>query len=233
LYQYSYSDYDGSAFIDLADANAGFSVRRTANAYSNFIGLGVKYSNPVAGNFDFNVVEAWNTYRSSINYFVNGVQSPRGAEADQHKDDRLTSMILYWDRDFVINDNWKIDPYLGWRSVWAVVHPDNDDNVHLWLHLATGGIKVKYNSGNFGFYFRGGYNYRVSNDDIADLATRAVAPGVLHHGWFASYDRSVATWGLGFNYAFGNGLFLDLSYNGMAGKINYVHSGTAVVVLPF
>ncbi|MDR2140393.1 MAG: autotransporter outer membrane beta-barrel domain-containing protein [Deltaproteobacteria bacterium] len=246
LYQYSYSDYDGSNFtsegdnIDLTDDNIDNgtligSQKRTANAYSQFIGLGVKYANPTIGNFDFNVVEAWNIYRSTTRYYdEDGNQL--GGSAKANYDDRLTSMILYWDKDFKVTDTWAIDPYIGWRSVWAVVHGDSGEsnsNATLWLHLVTTGVKVKYNAGNFGFYFRGGYNYRVSKDDIADLATRAVAPGVLHHGWFASYDRSVGTWGLGFNYNFGNGWFLDLAYNGMSGDINYVHSGTAVVVLPF
>ncbi|MDR0549311.1 MAG: autotransporter outer membrane beta-barrel domain-containing protein [Deltaproteobacteria bacterium] len=235
LYQYSYSDYDGSDFYSIAYKGM-YSLKRTANAYSNFIGLGVKYANPSFGNFDFNVVEAWNVYRSTTTrYVVNGGHVVETLKTNS--DDRLTSMILYWDKDFKITENWTIDPYLGWRSVWAVVHPDdrtyNEDITTLWLHLATGGVKVKYNAGNLGVYFRAGYNYRVSNDAIPNLATRAVAPGVLHHGWFASYDRDVATWGLGFNYNFGNGLFIDVSYNGMAGDINYVHSGTAVVVLPF
>jgi hypothetical protein len=229
LYQYSYSDYKGSNFLGGTPAS-GLSDRRSANAYSNFIGLGVKYANALAGNFDFNVVEAWNSYRSKDTIYFQGAEL---GSVTSNYDDRLTSMILYWDKDFAVTDNWTVDPYLGWRSVWAVVHPDGAPNVHLWLHLATGGVKVKYKSGNFGFYFRGGWNYRVSDDDIADLATRAVAPGVLHHGWFASYDRSVGTWGLGFNYAFGNGLYIDISYNGMAGDVNYVHSGTAVIVLPF
>ncbi|MDR1607403.1 MAG: autotransporter outer membrane beta-barrel domain-containing protein [Deltaproteobacteria bacterium] len=225
LYQYSYSDYEGSNFLAIGDTG---SLKRSANAYSNFIGIGVKYANPIAGNFDFNIVEAWNTYRSQSTYTdILGVST---TSSDSY-DDRLTSMILYWDKDFVINDNWTIDPYLGWRSVWAVVHVEG--NPKLWLHLATGGVKVKYKSGNLGVYFRGGYNYRVSEDDIADLATRAIAPGVLQHGWFASYDRAVGTWGLGFNYAFSNGWYIDISYNGMAGNVNYVHSGTAVVVLPF
>lgn len=230
LYQYSYSDYDGSAFQNINLKNL-VKAERTANAYSNFIGIGVKYANPIAGNFDFNVVEAWNSYRSTTRYYFAGTQIGDSIKANY--DDRLTSMILYWDKDFKITENWTIDPYLGWRSVWAVVHPDEAPSAHLWLHLATGGVKVKYNAGNLGVYFRGGYNYRVSDDDIADLATRAVAPGVLHHGWFASYDRDVATWGLGFNYNFSNGWFIDISYNGMAGNVNYVHSGTAVVVLPF
>jgi hypothetical protein len=229
LYQYSYSDYDGGNWVGIDDRGR---VDRTAHAYSNFIGLGTKFAHPVAGNFDFNIVEAWNDYKSSADYVAaDGTVTPLG---NASYDDRLTSMILYWDKDFAVNENWTIDPYLGWRSVWAVVHtPDPAPNVRLWLHLASMGVKVKYNTGNLGVYFRGGYNYRVSDDDIADLATRAVAPGVLHHGWFASYDRSVATWGLGFNYNFGNGWFVDIAYNGMAGKVNYVHSGTAVVVLPF
>ncbi|MDR1395550.1 MAG: autotransporter outer membrane beta-barrel domain-containing protein [Deltaproteobacteria bacterium] len=234
LYQYSYSEYDGSQFTDFGEvqATSGELVARkvrNANAYSQFIGLGAKFSHPTAGNFDFNVVEAWNVYRSTTDITDVFGNVERGGQADY--DDRLTSLILYWDKDFAINDSWSIDPYLGWRSVWAVVHAA--DTARLWLHLATGGIKVKYKSGNLGFYFRGGANYRASKDDIPDLATRAVAPGVLHHGWFASYDRTVATWGVGVNYAFSNGLFLDFSYNGMSGKVNQVHSGTAVIVLPF
>ncbi|MDR1872776.1 MAG: autotransporter outer membrane beta-barrel domain-containing protein [Deltaproteobacteria bacterium] len=240
LYQYSYSDYDGSAFTNVGETvdeddnplePEVAKKSRTADAYSHFIGIGAKYAHPVAGNFDFNIVEAWNVYRSTT--VVTDVNGDKYRQDDQNYDDRLTSMILYWDKDFAINDNWKIDPYLGWRSVWAVVHPDEGDTVHLWLHLVTTGVKLKYNTGNLGVYVRGGYNYRVSHDDIGDLATRALAPGVLQHGWFASYDRSVASWGLGFNYNFGNGWFIDISYNGMAGKVNYVHSGTAVVVLPF
>jgi hypothetical protein len=242
LYQYSYSDYDGSAFAGVgsfARSVAGVGVpgtevdhvKRNGNAYSHFIGLGAKFAHPVAGNFDFNIVEAWNDYRSKA--IATDILGREWVGETQEYDDRLTSMILDWDKDFAINENWTIDPYLGWRSVWAVVHPEDSPSVRLWLHLATGGIKVKYNSGNLGVYFRGGYNYRTSHDDIGDLATRAVAPGVLHHGWFASYDRGVGTWGLGFNYNFGNGWFIDISYNGMAGSVNYVHSGTAVVVLPF
>ncbi|MDR1577989.1 MAG: autotransporter outer membrane beta-barrel domain-containing protein [Deltaproteobacteria bacterium] len=231
LYQYSYSDYEGSSFTPINTAIAR--VDRSANAYSNFIGIGTKLAHPLAGNFDFNIVEAWNTYRSSSTEFDATGAITSGPTESVSYDDRLTSMILYWDKDLAIDDTWTINPYLGWRSVWAVVHPAVGEDAHLWLHLATGGVKVKYKSGNLGLYFRGGYNYRVSDDNIQDLATRAIAPGVLQHGWFASYDRDVATWGLGFNYNFKNGWFIDVSYNGMAGKINYVHSGTAVVVLPF
>jgi hypothetical protein len=153
--------------------------------------------------------------------------------------DRVFSFIVWWDKDFEINETWKIDPYLGWRTVDVQLEkmndfanpndPKHDSSV---VHLVSGGLKFKYNSGPLGMYFRAGVNHRLRKDPVPGFASRAVAPSVVNLGFMSNWDRTVATYGLGINYFLPSQVVLDFSYNGAAGSNTTLHTfGAAIVFL--
>ncbi|MDR2460966.1 MAG: autotransporter outer membrane beta-barrel domain-containing protein [Deltaproteobacteria bacterium] len=240
LYQFSYTDYDGGLMVpDLAM----FSLDSHSEIIQSSHLVGV-YANFMtdAGKFEISVMEAWDIFSGTETSIIN--QELGAPIIDRRKvdsfDDRVFSLILWWDKEFGTG-SFIVDPYLGWRTVHVVLRDMNN-----WAeapgtlrsdssstHLVSGGIKLKYLSGLFTGYIRGGVNYRLTSDAIPGFSTRAVAPNVVNVGYMTSWDRTVFSWGLGFSYVVPEYLIFDLGYNGGAGSDTDFHSASLSLIFPF
>jgi hypothetical protein len=146
--------------------------------------------------------------------------------------DMATSLMVFYSIDLPVTDSLVLTPYLGWRSVFVTLDYRTQADDSGWAHLLSGGLSAKWSTGPITLIARAGFNHRVSKNDVPGLSTRAVAPGVTHVGWNTSFDRTVATYGLALDWAFGPGV-LELSYDGMAGADTTYHKGALVLIFPF
>ena len=87
--------------------------------------------------------------------------------------------------------------------------------------------------GLWSVYGRLGVSHRFTKSDIPGFASRAMAPSVTHLGWMAVWDRTVATWGLGFGRVIPGAMVIDVSYNGYAGADTNGHVLTLGLIFPF
>jgi hypothetical protein len=235
IYQYAYSDYRGGLLTPDLPIMGG---RSDINATSHMIGLLANFDFKEYGRLETSIAEAWDIYNGSETMSVNGAEEKRSVHSF---DDRVFSFLTWYSLDFSLSQNWKLSPYLGWRSVHVVLNGQNDwggpagstSDDSAWAHLASLGLKASYQSGLWGFYGRAGVNHRVSRDDIPGLSSRAVAPGVTHLAFMTSFDRTIGTWGLGLNYVIPGKVVFDLGYNGFAGSDINGHTVTLAAVFPF
>ncbi len=152
-----------------------------------------------------------------------------------HEDDgsNVTSLMAWYEKDFQLGcSNWKLSPYAGWRSLYVVVRSANPDN-NLWVHLLSGGLKLGYQSGKFGFNIRGGVNYRTTKADVPSYGNRAVAPGVVHFSHRANLDRTVGTAGVGVSYAINPRAIMAVGYDGAYGSDTTAHMASLNFIFPF
>jgi hypothetical protein len=227
IYQYAYTDYSGG---NLFPTNAPGYSTTAQHAYSNMAGLIATINLGAFGVIEPSLLQAWDAYHG-----VEQVYDPAGnllsSSPPSVADDRATSLMAWYTRPFKLSDSLTLTPYLGWRSVFVVIN-QNDQTNNAWAHLASGGLSLKYDSGPISLILRGGFNHRVSKSDIPGLSSRAVAPGVTHFGYHTSFARTIGTYGVAFDYAFGPGL-IEISYDGFAGEDVTYHKGAAVLVFFF
>jgi hypothetical protein len=243
LYKYSYTAYNGGMVVGDVDSLVGTSDITLASHLMGFIG---NFTSKTAGNFEVSIMEAWDIYSGDETLTV--VDTNTGEVIDQDTrsadsfDDRVFSFIVWWDKDFDIADGWKIDPYLGWRTVQVVLNDMNDfqqgdPTVHRndssTVHLASGGLKFKYGSGPLELSFSAGVNHRVTKDPVPGFASRANAPNNINLGVMSCWDRTVGAWGLGFSYVLPQNVVIGVSYFGAAGSNTIMHSATGALVFLF
>lgn len=246
-YQFAYTEYSGGLLVP-QDGVAGvidsFSGKSEFDTVSNLIGLDATFNFNEYGKLNIGLAQAWDIYNGNETQYRH--LTGGGTETDRRSIDeqktRVSSIMAWYDVDLPINERWTFNPYVGWRSVYGVISNQNDWSAApgtktgddgAWTHLASAGLKFKYQGDNLGAYMRAGINHRVSSDDVPGLGSRAMAPGVVHFGHMTNMDRTVGTWGLGFNYAVSESLVLDLGYNGYAGSDVDVHSAMGALVFPF
>jgi hypothetical protein len=236
IYQYGYADYTGGLLVMDEEGWDGESHIEVEAHLAGFLG---DFKFKQAGNFQVSLLEVWDLYKGHETAITPwGTSETRRVDAF---DDRVFSFLVWWDKDFAINEKWTMDPYLGWRSVKVYLMDMNDwsgpsgqlMDGNSWTHLIAGGIKFKYASGLFGFYSRVGFNYRTTKDDVVGYTSRAVAPGVTNLGFMTSWDRTVGSFGLGVNYVMPGSMILDFGYNGAAGKDTLYHTLSLSFIFPF
>ncbi|MDR2612626.1 MAG: autotransporter outer membrane beta-barrel domain-containing protein [Deltaproteobacteria bacterium] len=238
LYEFSQTKYKGGLLVPDQPELSG---RTDITNNAHLVGFVGNFTSRVLGNFEVSLMEAWDIYSGTETMVVD---TGAGIAEDERSvgafDDRVFSFIVWWDRDFPVNDSWKVDPYLGWRSVQVVLKGMNDfspggnlKDDSSYTHIVSGGLKLKYSAGLMGFYVRAGVNHRITKDPIPGFSTRAVAPGVVNMGFMSGWDRTVASWGLGFSYVVPETVVIDLSYNGGAGSNIKLHTATAAFVFLF
>lgn len=246
-YEFAYTEYSGG-LLTPKDGVAGlidsFSGKSEINTVSNLIGLDATFNFKEYGKFNIGFAQAWDTFsgnETQYRHMTGGGTVTDKRSIDSQKT-RVSSIMAWYDVDLPINDCWTFNPYVGWRSIYGVISNQNDWSAApgaktgadgAWTHLASAGLKFKYQADNLGLYMRAGVNHRVSSDDVPGLGSRAMAPGIVHFGHMTNMDRTVGSWGLGFNYAVSENLVLDLGYNGYAGSDVDVHSATGALVFPF
>lgn len=246
-YQLAFTSYSGGLLVPSAPLPGGgyFSGKSDLDTISNLIGIDMTLNFKEKGRFNIGFAQAWDIYNGNETFRVHDpdgslVRSDKRS-ADEFKT-RVSSIMAWYDLDVPVNDCWTVNPYLGWRSIYAVASNQNvwdaprgtktgDDGE--WAHLASAGLKLKYQAGLLGAYMRAGVNHRVSTDDIPGFGSRAMAPGVVHLGYLTNFDRTVGTWGLGLNYVIPEKFIIDFSYNGYAGSDVDVHSAIGTLVFPF
>ena len=154
----------------------------------------------------------------------------------------VTSLMAWYQKDFQLGcSNWKLTPYAGWRSLYVKVKDANDWNAapgtlrddNTWVHLASGGFKLSYQQGAFGFNVRGGVSHRTSKDDVPGYGNRAVAPGVVHFSHRANLDKTVGTAGAAVTYAINRRAIVSAGYDGYYGKDTSSHMGSLSFIFPF
>ena len=246
-YQFAYTEYSGGLLVP-KDGVAGvidsFSGKSDINTISNLIGLDATFNFKEYGKFNIGFAQAWDIYNGNETQYQHltggGLVSDKRSIDEQKT--RVSSIMAWYDVDLPINDCWTFNPYVGWRAIYAVISNQNDwasapgaktGDDGEWAHLASAGFKFKYQADRLGMYLRAGVNHRVSSDDIPGLGSRAMAPGVVHFGHMTNMDRTVGTWGLGFNYVVSEKFILDLGYNGYAGSDVDVHSAMGTLIFPF
>jgi hypothetical protein len=240
LYKYSYTTYKAGLLVADQDNLSGTSDVSLASHLMGFIG---NFTFPTAGNFEVSVMEAWDIYSGEeTSYFVDNAgvahESKRSAGSF---DDRVFSLIVWWDKDFPVNGSWTVDPYLGWRTVQVVLNDMNDftgpagtlRSDSSVAHLAAGGLNLKYNAGPLSLKLRGGVNHRVTKNPIPGFASRANAPNEINLGYMSCWDRTVGTWGLGLSYVIPETMVFSVNYFGAAGPETVMHSATAAFVFLF
>ncbi|MDR1656369.1 MAG: hypothetical protein LBT47_02280 [Deltaproteobacteria bacterium] len=229
IYQWAYSDYNGGELFPTA--LAPLYLKADQRAYSNMAGLIGTFNLGTYGRLETSFLQGWDSYDGSL-LLYNQDGTLLATTPPDIDDDRASSLMAWYTLDVPVTDSLALTPYLGWRSVYVVLNNNGQSVNHAWAHLLSGGLSLKYSNGPLALIFRGGFNHRVSSDDIPGLSSRAVAPGVTHFGWNTSFSRTVGTFGLAVDYAFGPGL-LELSYDAMVGSDAAHHKGAAVLVFFF
>ncbi|MDR1315000.1 MAG: autotransporter outer membrane beta-barrel domain-containing protein [Deltaproteobacteria bacterium] len=236
LYKYAYTTYKAGMLVPNNPDMAGRSDVNLASHLAGFIG---NFTHKTAGNFEVSIMEAWDTYSGNETQFFQGTPTTRSVSAF---DDRVFSFIAWWDKDFQLSENWKIDPYVGWRTVhvqlndmneWDPTTPQEFTNDSSVTNLVSYGLKFKYDKGLLGLSFRLGMNHRLSKDPIPGFASRAMAPNATNLGFMSCWDKSVATWGLGFSYVVPETMVIAVNYDGAAGSNTVMHTATAAFVFMF
>lgn len=251
-YQFAYTEYSGGLLVPKYGVDTGLAATSITkfegdselNTISNLIGIDATFNFKKYGKFNIGLAQAWDIYNGNetqYRYMGDGTIAKDRRSADELKT-RVSSIMAWYDIDLPINDCWTFNPYVGWRSVYAVVSNQNDwtaapgaktGDDGEWAHLASAGLKLKYQADLLGLYARAGINHRVSSDDIPGLGSRAMAPGVVHFGHMTNMDRTVGSWGLGLNYVVSDKFIFDLGYNGYAGSDVDVHSAMGTLIFPF
>ncbi|MDR1039842.1 MAG: autotransporter outer membrane beta-barrel domain-containing protein [Deltaproteobacteria bacterium] len=240
LYKYGYTDYKAGLLVPDMDM---FSGRSDVHLASHLVGFIGNFTNQTLGNFEVSVMEAWDIYAGNETMYIddgegNVIEDKRSVGSF---DDRVFSFIAWWDKDFSLSDSWKIDPYVGWRTVQVVLNDMNDfagapgtfASDSSVVNLVSYGLKFKYNSGLWGFSVRGGVNHRLEKDPVPGFASRAVAPNATNLGFMSTWDRTVGTWGLGFSYVLPETMVIAVNYDGAAGPSAIMHTATAAFVFLF
>ena len=238
FYQFIAADYDGGMLVPKNEP--GIDKGTTdESAIEQVVGFVGDWNFKEYGRLNFSLLQAFEQYDGTETmYFTGGGRQKRST--DELKV-RITSLMAWYEKDFLINESWSLTPYAGWRALYVVVKGQNDwgrapghtTGDSLWAHLASGGLKLNYIDGPLGLTMRAGFNYRVSKDDLPGFGSRAVAPGMAHLGYRNNFDRTIGTWGLGFNYATQTGPVVAVNYDGFAGADTQAHMGSLTLVFPW
>lgn len=202
FYQFIAMKYTGGALQP--NSIPGLRITEKNEVISNGVGLFADLNLKSFGRLQASVIQGFDDYSGTQRIHMNGVQV--GTNSMDNFSDRITSLMLWYERDAPLNANWTLTPYAGWRSVYA--HLDNplgeaeprSDNT--WVHLMSGGLKLGYRNGLFGFGLHGGVNYRISEDDIPGFGIRMPAPNTDQPGYNVHLDRTVGSFGVNVSYAF-------------------------------
>jgi hypothetical protein len=238
LYKYSYTSYRAGLVVPDMPTISGTA---DINLSSHLAGLVGNYASDCLGKFEVSLMEAWDLYDGKETFVVNAGGTTRVDERSADAfDDRVFSFIVWWDKDFPVSETVTLDPYLGWRTVQVVLNDMNDftapgayKNDSSTTHLASGGLKVKFDAGPLKLSVRAGVNRKITKNPIPGFASRAVAPGVINLGYMTCWDRTVATWGLGVGYVIPGKVAIDIAYNGAAGPETKLHTVTGAFVFMF
>jgi hypothetical protein len=226
IYQWAYNEYSGGNLGPTGNENKFWTKQ---HAMSNMAGLIGTINLGRYGTLQPSLLQGWDVYHGK-----EYVRDPDGVVTGSNpllSDDRATSLMLWYSVDIPLNESFTLTPYVGWRTVFVVLN-NSGKTKNAKAHLVSGGLSAKYSTGPLSLILRGGFNHRVTADDVPGLSTRAVAPGVTHMGWMTSWDRTVATYGLALDYNFGPGI-LEVSYDGFAGQDVTYHKGALVLIFPF
>lgn len=239
LYQYGFMNVKGGMPIDrYAPADIGGKER--LRWHSHVIGFLPEFTLGDFGKLQLSVIQGFDRANGGESLYNNGTRVDRRDINDYGTD--VTSLMAWYEKDFQLGcSNWKFTPYAGWRGLYVSVKDanvwsaapgvKNDDN--LWVHLASGGFKLSYQTGALGFNVRGGVSHRTSRDDVPGYGNRAVAPGVIHFSHRANLDKTVGSVGAGVNYVINRRAIIAAGYDGYFGKDTSAHMGTLSFVFPF
>ncbi|UQZ90652.1 hypothetical protein C4J81_16145 [Deltaproteobacteria bacterium Smac51] len=238
LYQIAYMDYSGGL---LTPDLAGFSGQTELDSLSHLVGFFSIVNLKEYGTLNLSLLQDFDSYDGHETFV-----SPYGTDTRTLSDfkTRVTSLMAWYERRCNLSEAWSVTPYLGWRSVYAVVSDQNNFGVaagmpgdkvdaHAWAHLISGGLSFDYQNGPWGVHLRAGVNHRTSHDDVPGLASRAMAPGMVHIGYNIFMDRTLATYNLGLNYVFSPNAIMALGYDGAAGSDSTMHKASLALVFPF
>ncbi len=241
-YEFGFMRYNGGGTLPYAAHMGGAAMRLKENAQSHVVGGIADVNLKQFGKFQFSVIQGFD--------FLDGDETrytPTGGVDMRSTDDnkqRVTSLMAWYEKDFNLCNNWTLGGYAGWRTLYAHIMDQNNWNVqanspfakqdtHAWIHLASGGLKLAYQNGPFGFSLRGGINHRTTKDNLPGYANRATAPGVVQFAYHANVDRTVGTFGAGVSYAINPRCIVTAGYDAYVGKDTNVHTGTLGLVFPF
>lgn len=239
MYQYTFMDVRSGMAMPEAAHDAGIQGREKSRWHSNVVGVLPEFNFSEFGKLQLSLIQGFDR--------GHGYEEIPGDRRDINGyGTNVTSLMAWYEKDFELgcDSGWKLTPYAGWRSLYVVVKDQNkfgvpagtagwrdDDNT--WVHLISGGLKLSYQRGAFGFNVRGGVNHRNTHDDLPSYGNRAVAPGVVHFSHRANLDRTVGTVGAGINYAAHKRLIVSVGYDGLFGSDTSAHMGTLSFAIPF
>ncbi|MDR2422998.1 MAG: hypothetical protein LBE01_06425 [Deltaproteobacteria bacterium] len=219
IYEYTFGEYKGGL---LTPDIAALDGRSDIDLSSHMTGLFGDVFLGAAGHFNVSLFIAWDSFSGQETMI-----SPAEVETRNlnRQDTRLGSLTIWWDKGFALSDSWELSPYFGWRTIRACVRGQNDwaaqegttTTQNAWSHLVSGGATLKY-EGPFSFKIWGGYNRRTQKGNVPGFSSRAIAPGIANLGWMNNWDQEVWAYGLGVGRSVGEGLSLNLSYDGFSGQ---------------
>lgn len=234
MYQYTFMNVDSGYPVA---RGSGLGNKESSRWNSHSLGVMPKFDLGAYGRLQFGVLQSFDRAKG-----YEQREGPAGTftrmNLKKYGHD-VTSLTAWYEKDFQIGCNWKFTPYAGWNSRYVDVKDKNDFarnttyNDYYWVHLASGGLKLAYQQGAFGFNLRGGVSHRFSKNDVHGYGARAVAPGVLQYSHNANLDRTVGTAGAGVTYSFTKRAAMNLGYDGYFGKYTRSHTGTLSFTFAF
>lgn len=238
-YQYGFMNVDGGMAMDRY-APSNINGKERSRWHSHVVGIIPEFNFGEFGKLQLSAIQGFDRANGSESLYANGIRTER-RDIDDYGTN-VTSLMAWYEKDFQLGcSNWKFTPYAGWRSLYVVVKDanvwsapqgtKNDDN--LWVHLASGGFKLSYQTGAVGFNMRAGVSHRTTRDDVPGYGNRAVAPGVVHFSHRANLDKTVGSVGAGVNYVINKRAIMSVGYDGYFGKDTSAHMGTLSFILPF
>jgi hypothetical protein len=237
FYQLIYMDYSGGMFVPVDPP--GLDGRTEVKGTAHVLGLTSDVNLQQYGKLNLSLLQDFETYNGDETMIGNPDNPLDTRSLDDFKV-RVTSLMGWYELPCSLNESWTVTPYAGWRSVYAVASNQNDfspggttKDSHQWVHLVSGGLTFDYRQGPLGLNFRAGVNHRVSSDDVPGLTSRAVSPSTVHLGYNTYMDRTMATYGVGLNYAINPNMVVAVGYDGAAGADVTLHKGYLALVFPF
>lgn len=234
LYEYTFMNVrSGAATPDFLydDAANGMRSYERSRWYSNGVGLLPKFDLGKWGRFMPYLTLGWDRVSSGTERFVNNAGGGQFQPDRNMKGDgaNLASAMLWYEKDFQINDRLKLTPYAGSQNLHIEVI---NQPVKMWAHFVSGGLKGSYQAKNVNLSFRAGVHHRTTHGEFAGWGSRITAPGVAHFTHKATQDRTVATFGAGAEFMVKRAL-VGLSYDGWVGKDTSTHMANLTLGMVF
>lgn len=259
IYEYNRMNYDGSSTYPMQGvASAGpFPIKFRGNTDQtvNSHGLGVAFEADLEeyGRFKLALVQAFDFYdgyedRSMQSAAWGNAWIPAtgasnvdsSGRANIDTEDKVSIATLFYERDFQLNDKWRLMPYIGYSIAYTQFEKINSYQAgdpymefDCLNQFIIGGSKFNYQKGLFGFHGHLGASYMVGGERAPGFLIRLLGPQVNHAGWDLDADKTAVGWGLGVTKIIPGSAVLSFDYLGMATKSVKSHSGSATLIFPF